>query len=112
VVSADSAEGRQIAPVDRLRDLTPFAAAHTLSRQIAFPMVEVDFGGLWVRVEESPKHQELRLAHPVLSQANETDETERETDETERETERRQIALPTVEADFGGLWVRIEESPK
>jgi ATP-dependent DNA helicase RecG len=50
----------------------------------ALPTVEADFGGLGVRVEDSPTYQELRLAHPVLSQANETDETERETD---RDTE-------------------------
>ena len=46
------------------------------------PAVEANFGGLMVRIDESPKYQELRLERSDLSQPRETEgETDNETED-------------------------------
>jgi ATP-dependent DNA helicase RecG len=55
----------------------------------ALPIVEADFGGLMVRIEESQKFRELRQEHSSLSQ----DATE---NATENATEKELLALIAV----------------
>ena len=63
------------------------------------PVVEADFGGLWVRIDESPKYRELRLARFDLSQPGETDETEADTEsDTEDDLAAVILALLTTDA--------------
>jgi ATP-dependent DNA helicase RecG len=56
----------------------------------ALPIVEADFGGLMVRIEESQKFSELRMEHSSLSRDATEDVTE---DVTESATEKNLLAL-------------------